>query len=235
MNTDEKTALKYLEGLNIGKPNYEPDGNIPPDFSFDNNLGIEVRRLNQNYFDNSKVEGLEELQYRINKILDQSLKSFDSKHDGDSYWVFMQYRRPINHNTRSLLKQFTIGLQLFLDSKREDNSKLEVNNFIDLRFIKTNNKFPELFKYGGGSDFNTFGYVNAVFIENVSYCIFEKSKKILGYKSNYTTWWLILVNHLYTQFEDDDITEIRKYLNSTGDFDKVKVLNPSNLKIIFEL
>ncbi len=70
MNKDEKIVKNYLNKLNIGIPIYEPDGNTPPDFAIGKQLAIEVRRLNRNYFNNSKVEGLDELQFRIHKILE---------------------------------------------------------------------------------------------------------------------------------------------------------------------
>ena len=38
---------------------YEPDGNIPPDFGLNADIGVEVRRLNENVFSGTKGEGLE--------------------------------------------------------------------------------------------------------------------------------------------------------------------------------
>jgi hypothetical protein len=32
MDDSERTVFEYLEGLQIGRVQYEPDGNVPPDF-----------------------------------------------------------------------------------------------------------------------------------------------------------------------------------------------------------
>ncbi|MDO9271654.1 MAG: hypothetical protein Q7T94_01375 [Rugosibacter sp.] len=62
MDDSERLAEKYLLALNCGEVVFEPDGNIPPDFSVDARIGVEVRRLNQNYEkSDGSIEGLEEL------------------------------------------------------------------------------------------------------------------------------------------------------------------------------
>jgi len=40
MDASEKIAEKYLNGLAMGAVAYEPDGNIPPDFSVDGRIGV---------------------------------------------------------------------------------------------------------------------------------------------------------------------------------------------------
>ena len=49
MDHTEEIANKHLLARFPGENriNYEPDGNIPPDFLIDNNIAIEVRRLNE--------------------------------------------------------------------------------------------------------------------------------------------------------------------------------------------
>ena len=50
MNEEEKIAANYLHSLGFGDVKFEPDGNIPPDFSIGKSVGVEVRRLNQHFF-----------------------------------------------------------------------------------------------------------------------------------------------------------------------------------------
>lgn len=48
MKIKERIAKRFLERMKLGKVVFEPDGNIPPDFTFTSTgIGIEVRRLNQ--------------------------------------------------------------------------------------------------------------------------------------------------------------------------------------------
>lgn len=62
MRKSERLAQEYLSRLSLGEVIPEPDGNILPDFSIDGRIGVEVRRLNQNYTGGpGRPEGLEVL------------------------------------------------------------------------------------------------------------------------------------------------------------------------------
>ena len=74
---------------------FEPDGNIPPDFSIEGKIAVEVRRLNQNFFAGDEVSGLEEDRIPLFKLLEESLKKFNSQYIGNSYWISIRFGRPI--------------------------------------------------------------------------------------------------------------------------------------------
>ena len=61
MKREEKLAKDYLVSKNFKSIKFEPDGNIPPDFLVNNNIAIEVRRLNKHY----KGIALEKVDYNI--------------------------------------------------------------------------------------------------------------------------------------------------------------------------
>ena len=61
-----------VEHILICLLNYEPDGNIPPDFLF-GDTAIEVRRLNENRIVDGEIIGLEGDQIRINSYLENNL------------------------------------------------------------------------------------------------------------------------------------------------------------------
>ena len=48
-NSDEMRAKQYLQTLPHTKLEYEPLGNVTPDFLIDSKIAVEVRRLNRNY------------------------------------------------------------------------------------------------------------------------------------------------------------------------------------------
>ncbi len=50
MNREEKITENYLKSLDYRDVVFEPDGNISPDFSIDDRIAAEVRRLNQHFF-----------------------------------------------------------------------------------------------------------------------------------------------------------------------------------------
>jgi hypothetical protein len=69
MNREEKIAEAYLKSLGFKNVVFEPDGNIPPDFSMDGRIAVEVRRLNQHFFTKDEVRGLEEGRLPLFKLL----------------------------------------------------------------------------------------------------------------------------------------------------------------------
>ncbi len=50
-NKDEIRAKKYLQTLNFTQVEYEPLGNVTPDFLLGKKIAVEVRRLNRNHID----------------------------------------------------------------------------------------------------------------------------------------------------------------------------------------
>ena len=44
---------------------YEPDGKVPPDFLVNRRIAVEVRRLNQNFKHEGRIEGLEQVSIRL--------------------------------------------------------------------------------------------------------------------------------------------------------------------------
>ena len=62
MDHSEKVVFQYLKSRGFINIVYEPDGNIPPDFTIDGRIAVEVRRLNENEKTTTEHGGLEECQ-----------------------------------------------------------------------------------------------------------------------------------------------------------------------------
>src|SRR5690349_5917728 len=60
MDTSEELVKAYLRHLGFSHIEYEPDGNVPPDFLAEKRVAVEVRRLNQNEITGSGFRALEE-------------------------------------------------------------------------------------------------------------------------------------------------------------------------------
>jgi len=73
---------------------FEPSGyKKPPDFSLASTIRVEVRHLNQNYFDGNSAKGLEERSISLDQNFKRVLNSFEKKFNGHSYWVSIMYQR----------------------------------------------------------------------------------------------------------------------------------------------
>ena len=66
-NKDEKRAKKYLRTLKHTTLEYEPLGNVTPDFLIDNKLAIEVRRINRNHINSEQQVSVENFKIVIIK------------------------------------------------------------------------------------------------------------------------------------------------------------------------
>ena len=83
MKREEKIAETYFKSLGFTNIEFEPKGNRTPDFVIENEIAIEVRRLNQ--FHNGKP--IEKVQYNlIPKIVNQ-LESFGNGENSKSAFV----------------------------------------------------------------------------------------------------------------------------------------------------
>ena len=97
MDKSERLAEQYLLSLERGSVVFEPDGNTPLDFAFSGTIGVEVRRLNQNYgHPDGSMEGLEQLSIPLWQRLEKLLPSIGPSIGGESWYVGMDFRRPID-------------------------------------------------------------------------------------------------------------------------------------------
>ena len=68
-NEDEIRAKEYLQTLKYTTLEYEPLGNVTPDFVIDDRIAIEVRRLNRNYKKDNHLVHIESCEIPIDDIL----------------------------------------------------------------------------------------------------------------------------------------------------------------------
>lgn len=140
MKEEEQIVRDFLisEGFNSIK--FEPDGNIPPDFSINNNIAIEVRRLNENYFnENDRIGNYEEF-YRLWDFINHFLQDYKNEKLGASYMLMIGYERPLP-NFADLKRDLKINLDNFLKNPLP-NVKIKITPTftITLYPIKTRTK-----------------------------------------------------------------------------------------------
>lgn len=113
MKPEECLAKIYLESLDLGPVIYEPKGNRPPDFSVDNSIAVEVRRLNQNEITETGYRGLEETRIPLWARVGSLLASFGPPKSGVSWFVSYDFRRPLPEwkTLSSLLRKWRIAFR----------------------------------------------------------------------------------------------------------------------------
>jgi hypothetical protein len=95
MDPTEKFFADHLSHRGYTNVVHEPDGKVPPDFLVNGVIAIEVRRLNQNYFDGTDTKGLEEVAITLWKRIEQLASSLGPPVDGESWFVDLSFTRPV--------------------------------------------------------------------------------------------------------------------------------------------
>ncbi|MCX6234429.1 MAG: hypothetical protein NT175_06835 [Bacteroidetes bacterium] len=237
MDQQEKTVEKYLLALSIGEVKFEPQGyKKPPDFSLNSSIGIEVRRLNENFFDGEKSSGLEELSISLHNILKQVLESFDKKFDGHSYYVGIMYKRPFQGNRKSTVRDMTNALESFINGKREVPCELYVNDNITFDIFPSKIVSNRVFRHAISSDDDSGGLVVQMYIQNILHCIQQKKTKIEPCKHLYKDWWLVLVDIMMSwNLEPYEVEEIKTGITDRGGFNKIIILDYFGDNCLLEL
>ncbi|MBI5302617.1 MAG: hypothetical protein HY868_10805 [Chloroflexi bacterium] len=176
MNREEQITLEYLKSL-LGEDVVPvPKHKDPPDILVGSTIAVEVRRLNQHFFEGGKPEGLENLSYPLDDAFEEVLKSFNHLYTGKSYWVFVDYRRPLKSEIRQAKKDMRLALQKFLDSRiSKFPCEISVNSEFTFSIYKSDPGNGKLFPVAGSGDFDAGGGVIGVYAENIRHCINEKS------------------------------------------------------------
>ena len=236
MNPDEELSFKFLKTHFSENVVFEPDGKIPPDFVIDSIVAIEARRLNKQFFDKTNTEGLEQLSIPIRDIFSDVLKSFDSQYSGNSYWVSINFSRPLLTTLRKAKRDMKVALKAFLGADVFNFPyKLRVNDNIVLTINASEPIKGRIFRQAGGLDKNRGGHLVQMYIENINFCIKEKSTKITNYLSKYCPWWLLLVDHMgwgLDKKETEDVFSSIKYL---GIFEKVLIISSDGENLLLTI
>ncbi len=234
MNREEKITEVYLKSLGFKNVIFEPDGNIPPDFSIDDRIAVEVRRLNQNFFTRDETQGLEETRIPLFRLLKSSLSEFDSHYKGDSYWVSIKFRRPIEKGNINK-KAITRALTSFLGKPFPLPCTVKVTENLYFHICPSQPVEGRVFRFAGGTDRESGGFVLAEFKKNFDRCIKEKTEKIKDYYDRYASWWLVLVDKIAYGFDQAEKEQIKSMVDMDPSWDKVIVLDSLNGKNLLEI
>jgi hypothetical protein len=223
MNNDEKIVCAYLS-THYTKVCFEPDGNIPPDFSINENIAVEVRRLNQQYRKNGNSEGLEKQGIPLLKTINDELSKYDTR----GFWLEIHFCRDIDKN-KVIKKNIENAIKAFEDQNEKIPFSYKIGNNITLNFISEfqNRKY----KIGMESDLDNGGWVVPMYIKEIQHCIEEKKKKVSRYLHRYNSWWLILIDSIMG-VTDDDISKIVSQLKKPACFAKILILDNYGSKLI---
>lgn len=234
MDATEKIVADYLAHLGYTNVVYEPDGNIPPDFLVNGNIAIEVRRLNQNHFEDSHARGLEEVAIPLWMRIKELAASLGAPTENESWFVFFRFARPIE-SWKTLGPKLRKAFETFVASPIKQKGTIFNTSRFELDVFRSSNPHATMFIMGGCSDEESGGWLLSEMETNISHCASEKSGKIEKVRSKYEHWWLALVDHISHGLDDFDREMFRDQVSISHDWEKIILIDPRDHSRGFEI
>jgi hypothetical protein len=226
MDASEAVAEKLLKHLGFQTVVYEPDGNTPPDFLADGRVAVEVRRLNQNHDSGNGKRGLEETSIPLWQRVEKLGHSFGVATD-ESWFLFFRFSRPVT-TWKALEPKLRAALVAFMAQPTRNSGRVYTEDNFELDVIRASQPLEHYFRMGGNSDRQSGGFIVAEMLDNIAHCATEKSLKIANFRSNYTEWWLVLIDHIGLGLDDRDKQQLLAHAKRPAGWDKIVVVSPSD-------
>lgn len=230
MKYEENIANDYLHTKSHDVV-FEPDGNIPPDFKVNQTIGVEVRRLNHIVYKGAKPQGIEQERIKLLRALEKVLREFDVSIPTTNYFIGLSYFRPLGNilNIQKITRQ---TLLKFLRDQPATPFEVKLSRSVSMTIAKATRMSTKIFNVGIESDMDSGGFVAPLYIENINFCLMEKTSKIQPYKSKYAEWWLLLVDFLVGGIGEPEKTIIIENVDETAEWKKIIVIHPITKKEI---
>lgn len=237
MNAAECIAKEYLKHVGHELIEFEPDGNVTPDFLVNKRIAVEVRRLNQNYQDAlGKTKGLEETAIPLVQKFEQLLESIGPSINGETWFAAIDFSRPMEPWSTLRPKLETVLSDFRLHQSRNQRT-IQVSDSVELDLIRASKDHGCRFILGGYSDGDSGGWVMSEVERNLRICIADKEKKIAPHRHKYPEWWLLLVDYIDYGMEEEDRIVFKESVMPTilHSFNKIIFVNPFDHRYGFEV
>ncbi len=232
MDSSERLVAQYLDSLGLGAVDYEPDGNVPPDFLVGGRIAVEVRRLNQNHQRGGAYEGLEQGAAAVVRWAETKLPGFGPSVDGVGWWVWFDFWRPMDWPL--IKRELPKVLRAFQAAPSSTGLVQMITRRFEVEIAPATIPVPHHFMFGGYSDRDAGGFVAAEIIRNLNLCIAEKALKIAPVRCRYPEWWLVLPDHIGPDLDPDERSLVRKHVDRHG-WDRLILLHPRNPALAFDV
>lgn len=219
MKYEEKITENYFKSLGYNDIVFEPKGNRTPDFVINNEIAVEVRRLNQHY----KGVPLEAAAYSLIPKIENQLKSFGNGQHQQSAFVGIYYSRPIKY-TKQIQNKIEVVLETHSD-KMEKQENYYIADNLRIKIFPSPVKLEYQYNFGTSLDCNQGGFVLSNILDSLKQIIPVKYNLIQPFKTEYKFWWLALVDFIGYGIEDFEIKNLRESIDFDLKFDKVYIIS----------
>lgn len=223
MNPDEKSAHAVLQRMGFVRIEFEPDGNIPPDFLLDGRIAVEVRRLNQCIEKNGKIRGQDEILQPFWDGMHSLLRKMGQSVN-ESWFVSFTYQHPVKH-WGFYRPAIETALQEFKKSTGRTNAVVFATENFAVDVAKASAVHPNFFVPACVMDLDNGGVIVAEVIRNAEISSKLKIAKTAKYRSKYPEWWLVLVNQFGLKMDDPSKEQLKAHFKCPEGWDKLVIVN----------
>ncbi len=235
MKPCEKLVDEHLRQCGYQRVVYEPDGNTTPDFLVDGTIAVEVRRLNPHHFGGDTPEGLEQEANRLSRRIQTLLANMGPPTASESWFVQYRFSRPVEA-WRTLQVKVRNGLESLMASNPANGQMIATGDGFEIRVMcRTSTPRPSMFVLGGHTDLNSGGMLVGLMRENINHCAIEKAGKVAPVRSKYSTWWLILVDHIGFGLDEEEKSMVKAAVSPPQGWHKIRIVDPWEPSTWFDL
>jgi hypothetical protein len=130
---------------------FEPDGNVPPDFLIDDRIAVEARRLNEHEETDGGYRGLEVTAKPLHRAVLKSLESSGPPVDSRSWFVHYTVRRPLPP-WKEIERSLRDAVREFREQLENPPREMRLGRSIRLRFSQASQPHATLLLMGSSSD-----------------------------------------------------------------------------------
>lgn len=234
MDAAEKIVEALLLQMGLSTVRHEPNGQGTfPDFGIENDLAIEVRRLNQNHEQNGVARGLEEDAIPLRQKIERMCRDF-GEGDSTSWFVCYSFKRPLTP-WKQLKPALERALRNFMGSPHPQGGLIFKDSTFKLEVVAASTRFESCFVLGSMLDLQAGGWVVAEFLRNVEHCIRVKTMRLQACSTKYRANWLVLVNVSGLRLDSDDRSTVTDRLRLPAEWNRVLIVGAGEKDEWFEL
>lgn len=226
MDETEAHATKLLAHLGHESVEFEPDGNVTPDFLVDERVAVEVRRLNQHFSHAGTIQGLESIQIPMWRNVKKLAETLGPPPAGETSWYYsVDFQRPIEP-WRTLMPKIERAFRSFMSEPNRRDTTLHPADNVKIDLMHSSSTFGTFFVMAGQIDFASGGWLLAELEQNLRHCIAEKTIKAAPFRSRYPEWWLVFVDQITYGLDEEDLEVFREQTPIEHDWHRIILVSP---------
>jgi len=117
----------------------------------------------------------------------------------------------------------------------ESKLSLKLNDNLEIRLWKSDQKLNKSIILGSAKDYDSGGFIVSEIYKNLKLIIAEKEEKIKKYKDGFNEWWLLLIDYIGYGLGETDIKQLNSAPKLETIFNRVLLVSPLDITRVVEV